>query len=83
MGTELIGKLDLANGEHVFVVAWTHEMEEKTLNQIARFRGAQILDGEGNPIANTGLLAFGVEQDGVGFFIDVTHPFRDFSRATH
>jgi hypothetical protein len=74
MGSELVGKVDLANGEQVFVVAWTHEMQEETRSQIERFRGAKILDAEGKPVPNTGLLAFGVEQDGLGFFIDVTTP---------
>jgi len=80
MGTELVGKLNLANGEQLFVVAWTHEMDEKTVRRIERFRGARIFDGEGNPVPNTGFLAFGVE-DGVGFFLDVTHRQRELSNA--
>jgi hypothetical protein len=76
MGTELVGKVDLANREQVFLVAWTHEMEEATRKEVERLRGARILDAEDKPVANTGILGFGV-ANGVGFFLDVTHPYRD------
>jgi hypothetical protein len=81
MGTERVGKVDLENGEVVFVTSIVREMEEATRSKIAQMRSARILDAEGNLIQKTGMLAFGVESnpdadDGtfVGTVIDVTRP---------
>jgi hypothetical protein len=74
MNTELIGKVDLANGEQVFVVSRERPMDEATRRQVDRLRDARIIDAQGNQIPKLGMLAFGVEQDGVGTFLDVTRP---------
>jgi hypothetical protein len=49
--------------------------------QVDKMRAGRILDGEGNPIEKTGMLAFGTEpnpdaDDGtyIGTLVDVTRP---------
>jgi hypothetical protein len=58
----------------VFVVSWEHEMDDKTRAQVQQLRRARIIDAAGDAITNTGMLAFGIEQGGVGFLVDVTRP---------
>jgi hypothetical protein len=89
MGTELVGEVELENGEHVFVTSIVREMEDATRTQVVQMRSAKILDAEGNLILDaegnliqkTGMLAFGYEpnpdaDDGtfVGTIVDVTRP---------
>lgn len=81
MGTELVGEVELENGERVFVTSIVRPMETVTREHVDRLRRARILDAEGNPIQKTGMLAFGHEpnpdaDDGtfVGTVIDVTRP---------
>jgi hypothetical protein len=79
MGTRLVGKVDLANGEQVFVTSLIRPMDARMRANVDRLRSAPILDAQGNPIQKTGMLAFGHEpnpdaNDGtfVGSVIDVT-----------
>jgi len=72
MGTQLIGKVDLANGEQVFVVAWEHGLDAKARAEMARLRSVRVFDAAGDPMTSIGLLAFGVEEGGVGVFLDLT-----------
>lgn len=81
MGTELVGKVELENGEQVFVTSLVREMGAALRANVHRLRSARIMDAEGNPIEKTGMLAFGREpnpdaDDGtfVGTLIDVTRP---------
>lgn len=81
MGTELVGKVELENGEVVFVTSLVRPMEEVTRENVEKLRSARILDADGNLIQKTGMLAFGHEpnpdaDDGtfVGTVIDVTRP---------
>jgi hypothetical protein len=81
MGTELVGKVELENGEQVFITSLAREMGAALRANVDRLRSARILDGGGNPIQKTGMLAFGREpnpdaDDGtfVGTLIDVTRP---------
>jgi hypothetical protein len=83
MGTELVGKVELANGERVFVTSLVREIGAALRANVDRLRSARILDGEGNPIEKTGMLAFGREpnpdaDDGtfVGTLVDVTSAAR-------
>ncbi len=72
MGTELVGKVELANGEQVWVVAWEHELDEATRVQAHRMRNARVTDAGGNRIDQLGFFAFGVNDDGTGMLLDVT-----------
>lgn len=79
MGTELVGRLWLANGEQVFVTAISRPIEQPLRNQIDRFRNTSILDKFGSQIDKIGLFAFGIEpnpdaSDGteIGVLIDIT-----------
>jgi hypothetical protein len=81
MGTELVGRVALENGENVFVTSLVREMGTGLRANVDKLRSARILDGEGNQIQKTGMLAFGQEpnpdaDDGtfVGTLIDVTRP---------
>jgi hypothetical protein len=81
MGTKLVGKVELENGEHVFVTSIVRPMEAALRKQVDKLRSARVLDGDGNIIEKTGMLAFGYEpnpdaDDGtfVGTVIDVTWP---------
>jgi hypothetical protein len=81
MGTELVGKAELENGEYVFVTSKVRPMEAATREHVDKLRSARILDAEGNIVQKTGMLAFGHEpnpdaDDGtfVGTVIDVTRP---------
>jgi hypothetical protein len=82
MGTDLVGKVELENGEHVFVTSIARPMEAASREHVDRLRRATILDAEGNVIRKTGMLAFGHEpnpdaDDGtfVGTVVDVTRPY--------
>jgi hypothetical protein len=72
MGTELVGKVDLANGEQVWVVSWEHELGEAATGQYERLRNARIVGADGKRMEGMGALAFGVEDGGIGMFLDVT-----------
>lgn len=81
MGTELVGKVELENGDEVFVTSLIREMGAELRAQVERLRGATVLDRDGNRIEKTGMLAFGTEpnpdaEDGtfVGTVVDVTRP---------
>jgi hypothetical protein len=81
MGTELVGKVELENGEYVFVTSKVRSMEAATREHVDKLRSARILDADGNIVQKTGMLAFGHEpnpdaDDGtfVGTVIDVTRP---------
>ena len=79
MGTGLIGAVQLANEERVFVTWLVRPMEEALRHHVLRLRSAQIINAEGKPIEKIGMLAFGTEpnpdaEDGthIGKFLDVT-----------
>jgi hypothetical protein len=79
MGTGLIGAVQLANEERVFVTWLVRLMEEALRHHVLRLRSAQIINAEGKPIEKIGMLAFGTEpnpdaEDGthIGKFLDVT-----------
>lgn len=81
MGTELVGQLELANGERVFVTAIVREMAEPLRANINKLRNFRLVDENGKATTKTGLLGFGVETnpdagDGtyIGTLIDVTRP---------
>jgi len=81
MGTELVGEVELENGERVFVTWLVKPIEEATRRNVEQLRSARIFDAEGNPIRRTAMLAFGREPnpdaaDGtfVGTLLDVTRP---------
>lgn len=73
MGTQLVGTVDLANGQRVWVVAWEHPFEGPGRERLDQLRRARVEDAEGNQIENLGMLAFGVE-DHVGVMTEVTLP---------
>jgi hypothetical protein len=79
MGTKLVGIVRLENGQTVFVTWLERPMGDALLHNVERFRSARVLDSDGNPIHNVGMLAFGREpnldaNDGtqVGVLLDVT-----------
>jgi hypothetical protein len=72
MGTRLVGHLDLANGEQVFVVSWEHEITREISQTIERIRSARVVDQKGDTVDGIGALAFGSEAEGYGTFLDVT-----------
>lgn len=81
MGTDLVGKVKLENGEQVFVTSVARPMGKPMRGNVDRLRHARLLDDDGNPIQKTGMLGFGHEpnpdaDDGtfVGSVIDVTRP---------
>ena len=81
MGAGLVGKMDLENGEEVFVTSLVRHMDAPMRANVDGRRSARILDADGNLIEKTGMLAFGHEpnrdaDDGtfVGFVIDVAQP---------
>lgn len=81
MGTELVGKVELQNGEQVFITSVVRETGAALRANVDRLRSARMLDADGSPIHKTGMLAFGREanpdaDDGtfVGTLIDVTRP---------
>ncbi|MGH3072118.1 MAG: hypothetical protein ACRDNB_07595 [Gaiellaceae bacterium] len=71
MGTQLIGTVDLANGERVWVVAWEHPFEGLGRERFEQLRNARVEDAEGSRIENLGMLGFGIE-DRVGVLTGVT-----------
>jgi hypothetical protein len=80
MGTQLVGKVALENGEQVFVTSLVRTMDEAQRAGVDRLRSVRAFDAEGNRL-RTGMLGFGYERnpdadDGtfVGNLIDVTHP---------
>ena len=79
MGTKLVGRLTLENGQHVFVTSIARPIQVPLQGQILRLRTAPVLDKHDRPIRNTGMLAFGTEpnadaNDGtfVGVLLDIT-----------
>lgn len=81
MGTKLVGKVELQNGQGVFITSVVREMGAGLRAQVEKMRAGQLLDAEGNPIEKTGMLAFGTEpnpdaDDGtfIGTLLDVTRP---------
>lgn len=88
MGTQLVGKVELENGEQVFVTSLSREMGAELRTQVETLRSATILDGEGNRIEKTGMLAFGTEPNPdaeggtfVGMVVDVTRWDEDAPRS--
>ena len=72
-------RVELENGELVFVTSIVRPMEAETREQADKLRSARILDADGNIVQKAGMLAFGHEpnpdaDDGtfVGTVIDVT-----------
>ena len=81
MGTKLVGKVELQNGQGVFITSVVREMTAGLRAQVEMMRAGRILDADGNPIEKTGMLAFGTEpnpdaDDGtfIGTLLDVTRP---------
>src|SRR5262245_55169183 len=79
LGTGLVGKVQLANGEQVFVTWLRQPMVEALRRYVERLRSAHLLDAAGNPRDKSGVPAFGKESnqdadDGtqVGMLLDVT-----------
>jgi hypothetical protein len=81
MGTGLVGKVELADGQRVDVTSRAAPMGAELRANVDRLKNMRILDADGNPIEKTGALAFGIEPnpdaaDGteIGTFVDVTRP---------
>lgn len=81
MGTKLIGEVELANGERVFVTWLVRPMEDETRRHVEKLRAARIINADGSWVEKTGMLAFGTEPNPdaddetfVGTFLDVTRP---------
>lgn len=74
MGTELVGSVTLGNGSLVQVTAVVAPMDAKGRQMIDQLRGARATDAVGNRV-RLSVLAFGVEPDGTGKFMDVTPPW--------
>lgn len=79
MGTKLVGDVQLANGERVFVTWIARPMTDALRRNITILKRARFLDGDGQPLEAGGMLCFGLEQnqdanDGtyIGVFVDVT-----------
>ena len=72
MGTSLVGEVRLANGERVFVVWWTAEMNETTLANAERLRTVTVTRNDtGERLDGLNMLSFELEN-GVGVFLDVS-----------
>jgi hypothetical protein len=56
MGTGLIGSVQLANGERVFVTWLVRPMEEWLRRRVSTLRTARIPDADGHPIEHEGRL---------------------------
>jgi hypothetical protein len=67
MKSKLIGEVRLESGERVFVVWWTHLMEEEQTRNTERLRRARILGPDGKLLKGKSLLSFGVES-GIAVF---------------
>jgi hypothetical protein len=81
MGTQLVGMVELENGERVYVTWLPREMDVPLRDNIERLRSVRVLDAEGNVVQKTGMLGFGTEPnpdaaDGteVATLVDVTRP---------
>jgi hypothetical protein len=81
MGTLLVGQVELANGERVYVTWLLREIDDPLQEGIDRLRSVRALDADGKPIEETGMLGFGTEPnpdaaDGteVATLLDVTPP---------
>ena len=81
MGTQLIGMVELENGERVYVTSLPREMDVPLREKIERLRSVRVLDVEGKVVEKTGMLGFGTEPnpdaaDGteVATLVDVTRP---------
>jgi len=81
MGTQLIGMVELENGERVYVTSLPREMDVTLREKIERLRSVRVLDVEGKVVEKTGMLGFGTEPnpdaaDGteVATLVDVTRP---------
>lgn len=79
MGTKLLGRVDLPNGQAVFVTALAHPIDGNLAAQVARLRAARIADSDGNSVERAGMMAFGHEpnpdaHDGseIGILVDIT-----------
>jgi hypothetical protein len=77
MGTSLIGRVQLENGQQAFVTSVVREMDHALRETIAQVRSTRVANAEGG----NGVLAFGREpnpdaDDGtfIGTLIDVTRP---------
>ena len=47
MGTELVGKVELANGQQVWIVVWEHEPDAEGRARLEQLRDARVTDAEG------------------------------------
>lgn len=81
MGTQLVGMVELENGERVYVTWLPREIDAPLRENIERLRSVRLLDAEGSPVEKTGMLGFGTEpnpdaEDGtkVATLVDVTRP---------
>jgi hypothetical protein len=79
MGTQLVGVVDLENGEQVYVTALARPINDELRDHIQKLRGTRIVDGAGKLIEKTAILSFGTEPNRdakddteVGTFLDVT-----------
>jgi hypothetical protein len=71
MGTDLVGQVELANGQQVFVTSRENEIAEDLAKRIAQIRNVQVKDQQGRTPEGFGALAFGTEE-GYGTFLDVS-----------
>lgn len=81
MGTGLVARVELENGERVWITSRVEEMSDEMRAEVDRLRSVPIFDLTGEVVTKTGMLAFGTEpnpdaDDGtfVGVLIDVTRP---------
>ena len=79
MGTRLVGSVNLANGQTVFVTSLSHQLSPQIVQQIADLRAARVTDTDGREVDKVGMMSFGREpnpdaQDGteIGILVDVT-----------
>jgi hypothetical protein len=57
MGTKLVGKVELENGETVFITSLVRPIEAALRANIERLRSRRVLDKDGNPIPRSELVA--------------------------
>lgn len=79
MGTVLIGRVALENGQHAFVTAIARPIQPGLADQIAKLKHAKVYDRQDSELKPRGMLAFGTEpnpdeDDGtsIGLLMDIT-----------
>lgn len=63
MGTSLIGRVTLANGQVVFITSMAHPIQSSLRAQIEKLRKVRVFDSMTGEIKAGGMLAFGTEPN--------------------